>query len=558
MPRLGLETILPALEQTVRKFAGSQALGRGRAAEGAIVSPFYGVPDPSHVGTMAFVGCAGALLLAPWAPENPAARRALAARFQAAVEFVVRSQRLSGRIDLKPCNIDSGPDTAFAVQIACALIAQHRATRAPARRLPPGGVRALELFVRRAVPGLATGGFHTPNHRWVVASALAHAGTLFPRLRQDAVIRAYLAEGIDIDADGFYIERSPAIYDVVTNRSLLMLHEHAGFAPALPAVERNLLVNLDLLNADRTVETALSQRQDLGTRPVPAAMAQPLIAAAALLPKRRALFLSVAAELIQANTSPDRELFWTAQALLRHGNATFRPHRLPDDSTAKWPLHGAWRRRRGQRALTCLSEGPCLLRVTNGGATLAGLFVAHAYFGTGQFRGDTLDYLADGVRIRSRGLRFPRRPAYDLPIGEPVAPEDWDRVAAGRGRVPMPASDATLTIREREDRITLDLRSTHAPDGTLVAMAFDFPAGGTWETRDLALEPQAGQELFLLEGTGRMRYGADWIEIGPGEGRHRMWRMRDACPHHSLVRVVIALETPVRHQVVLRFSAPPF
>jgi hypothetical protein len=558
MSDLRFAALADPLEVLVREMAAHQTLRTGHRDDGAYVSPFMGVPDPSHVGTMTFVGCAGAWLLGSTRPAKDPVRKQIGARFARAAAYEVRSQHPSGCIDLKPCNIDSGPDTGFAVQIACAVIELQRMRPRKGPDLPPVGVRALEQFVRRAVPGLATGGFHTPNHRWVVASALAYAGALFPRLRCDDVVRDYLAEGIDIDADGFYIERSPAIYDVVTNRSLLLLHEHARFEPALRAVERNLLVNLELLNADLTVETALSQRQDLGTRPVPAAMVQPLVAAALRLPRRRAQFLSVASRLLRANPHAGRELFWSAQALLRHGDQRFRDRPAPEESSARWPIQGAWRRRSGQRALTCLREGPWVVRATNGAATLAGVCIAHGYFGTGQFRGDTIDFLADGVRIRSRGLRFPRRPAYDLPLGRPVAPEDFEKVASERGLVEMPASDATLVVRERGDRITLDLRSTQVPDGTLVAVAFDFPAGGVWETRDAALEPAPGQEIFLRQGSGRMRYGADWIEIGPGDEAHRMWRMRDASADKSLVRVVIALEAPVRKRIELRFSKPAF
>lgn len=559
MITLSIDSILDPLESTVRDFAAHQVRRPGKPDDGAIVSPFLGVPDPSHVGTMAFVGCAGALLLSPWKPGRTPERTAVAAAFQAAAAFVVRSQRPSGLIDLKPCNLDSAPDTGFAVQIACALIELHRGVR-PGRggTLPSGGVRALERFVRAAVPGLASGGFHTPNHRWVVASALAHAGALFPRLRKQEVIAAYLAEGIDIDADGFYIERSPAIYDVVTNRALLLLHDHAGFGPALAAVERNLGVNLALLNADGTVETALSQRQDLGTRPVPATMIAVLLGAAARIPRRRARFVTTAARLMHAAHTAGRDLFWTAHELLRQGGIRARETTELAAVSVAWPTHGAWRSRRGQRAITCLREGPVLLRATHGAATLAGLCISHAYFGTGQFRGDRIEYLPDGVRLRSLGRRFPRRPGYDLPLGRPVSPESWEAAAAERDLVPMPASEATLTVREREDRLELDLVSKAVPAGTLVAMAFDFPAGGIWETRDLALEPQPGQELFLREGAGRMRYGPDWIEIGTGEDRHRMWRMRDASADRSLVRVVIALEAPVQKRVVVRFSKMAF
>ncbi len=53
----------------------------------------------------------------------------------------------------------------------------------------------IEQFIRRAVPGMMDGGFHTPNHRWVIAAALSQAARLFPDLDVRRTVDAYLAEG---------------------------------------------------------------------------------------------------------------------------------------------------------------------------------------------------------------------------------------------------------------------------------------------------------------------------------------------------------------------------
>ncbi len=83
--------------------------------------------------------------------------------------------------------------------------------------------------MRRAVIGIscATAGFHTPNHRWadrlcagVGRRAAARSGG------RSRSVDAYLAEGIDIDAEGAYLERSIGVYDGVTNRSLLLLADY--------------------------------------------------------------------------------------------------------------------------------------------------------------------------------------------------------------------------------------------------------------------------------------------------------------------------------------------
>ena len=63
--------------------------------------------------------------------------------------------------------------------------------------MPPGWrlLDKIEQFIRRAVPGMMDGGFHTPNHRWVIAAALSQAARLFPDLDVRRAVDVYLAEG---------------------------------------------------------------------------------------------------------------------------------------------------------------------------------------------------------------------------------------------------------------------------------------------------------------------------------------------------------------------------
>ena len=68
---------------------------------------------------------------------------------------------------------------------------------------------ALGELVQTAEPIMMAGGFHTPNHRWVLVAAQAQM--LYPELRVLPAVEAYLGEGIDINADGEYMERSTGV-----------------------------------------------------------------------------------------------------------------------------------------------------------------------------------------------------------------------------------------------------------------------------------------------------------------------------------------------------------
>jgi hypothetical protein len=459
----------------------------------------------------------------------------LVERMRLAAAHLAARQNPEGNIDLVTTNFNSPPDTGFVV---------HNVATAAclARRYGLDEVFGLlQPFLRRAGAGMARGGIHTPNHRWVVASALAQINELLPDPSYVRRIDQWLGEGVDIDADGQYSERSTLVYNVVTNRALIVLAAKLNRPALLDPVRRNLDALLYLLHPGDEVVTEISRRQDLNARGTvaPYWFALKYMALQDGDGRFNALarrWLPRAAGLSALMEYPE---------LLEPGPPDAP---LPDDYERSMPALGIVRLRRGPRSATLLlGGGSRFFTFRNGGAIVHAVRFASAFFGKGQF-------VPQRAQKRGSGYYFEQRleAGYYQPLDPPrrVAPEEIGAVRSRRRVTEICRLEQSAEVRETPRGFELRLRSQGTSD-VPVAVEINLGEGGRLE----GCVPLPGlADAWLLEtGQAGYRLGNDALRFGPGTASHRYVQVRGAEPRLPGESVYLTGLTPFDH--TLRIEA---
>ncbi|MFF4303011.1 hypothetical protein [Streptomyces sp. NPDC001601] len=365
-------------------------------------------------------------------------------------------------------NVQSPPDSAFTVNDVC----DAHVLAAGAGPELADVTAALADIAGAATGPLLTGGVHTPNHRWELSAALARLHRSFPDARLIARAEEWLAEGVDIDADGLYSERSAVYASIVTNPSLLLLAEVLGRTDLLDAVERNLTATLDLIRPDGTVETVHSRRQDQRLS----------FALWPYLPHYRLLAIRTgrgdfarAARLAAADGINDPDLL--AQTLLTPDLCRALPapaaEKLPRgrylptarlaahvSATAHTVVYGGSDVPEHRRIRSGLACNPTFLRLFAGAAVLDAVRLSRAFFDLGPFRAADMEQLADNRYRLTQTLTT----AYYQPLPKDLRRDDgaYRLVDEGRFSAAMAFPDRPQDKVSHTTRVEVDLREDGA------------------------------------------------------------------------------------------------
>jgi hypothetical protein len=181
----------------------------------------------------------------------------LAEKLNQSIDILLKEQYSDGTLDAGG-NRQSPPDTAFILEYICpaAVILNSNKQKDLAELRDK-----LKKFMLNAGEAMITGGVHTPNHRWVICAALANINSLYPDPRYVRRIDEWLAEGVYINEDGHYSERS-GIYSAVIDKALITMSRLLNRPQLLEIVNKNLTTYFYYTEPNGDLVTVDSKRQD--------------------------------------------------------------------------------------------------------------------------------------------------------------------------------------------------------------------------------------------------------------------------------------------------------
>ncbi|HEU0141758.1 MAG TPA: hypothetical protein VFQ79_18695 [Bryobacteraceae bacterium] len=454
-------------------------------------------------------------------------------RIQLAADLLAREQTSDGNWDLPITNFNSPPDTGFILRNLCppaVLLKRAQETELFGQ---------LEPLLRKAGGGISKGGVHTPNHRWVICAALSQLYELFEEPGYLKRIDQWLAEGIDIDPDGQFSERSTYVYNPVTDNALTTMAAKLNRPHLLEPVRNNLESMLYLLHPEHEVVTEISRRQDRNQRGDMGPYWFSLAYLARHHDNRDGRFETLAAHF--APTRASLSALMEYPELAAPGPALVS---VPDHYRRAFPHNQLFHIRRGRMSAVVLAGGRSrFFTLRNGNAVVNAVRFASAFFGKGQFSAPVIEEAGNTFRMTQR-LEAPYYQPLDPP--ERVNAGQWEAVRPKRKKSEICRLTQSVTISEHGTGFRLRIRSEGTKDVPL-AVEINLREGGKLES---VVPAQKVTEGWIFEsGHAIYRAGPDAIRFGPGTRAHVYTQVRGAEPKLPGPSVYLTGTTPFDHTI---------
>ena len=459
-----------------------------------------------------------------------------------AMDCLLNVQHEDGTIDLHSTNFHSTPDTAFLVNYLSPLyVCLKRMKQADLT----GIVSKLEVFFRNSAKCLVQGGIHTPNHRWVVSSALARLYSFFPEQKYIDRIDEWLGEGIDMDPDGQYTEQSVSIYSPVCDTMFLTIGRLLNRPELLEIVRKNLAMSLYYIQPGGEVITNASHRQDSARTGY---VKEYYYAYRYFAIKDNNPEFAAVCELIEQEM-PEKISHFLALLLEDEifDKEPIKGSKVPDDYFKRFRHSGLFRIRRGETDITIIEQNPTFFSYRKGQAVLQSLRFASAFFGKGQFVAEETDFNGKVVTLKRTLTKEYYQP---LSKEQKTGDNDWAKVPrAERRRSETQTQSWQVKITEEKGSVALEIEISGTPN-VPVSLEMSFRPGGifTGVIEDENLE----NSYFLKSGFGQYKVGKDVIHFGAGAISHKWAELRGMLPKQEGKSVYITGYTPFKH--ILKIS----
>ncbi|GAB4025892.1 hypothetical protein GCM10028809_08320 [Spirosoma gilvum] len=458
----------------------------------------------------------------------------LVAAMSKIIRFLLKAQHADGTLDFG--NLASPPDTAFILEpLTAAATILKQNNQASLNDVK----QQLKAFIVKAGEALRTGGVHTPNHRWVVSAALAKINALYPDPGYVKRIHEWLAEGVYIDDEGNYLERSMN-YSVVIDRALITMARLLPMPSLLGPVRKNLDLVYVHCEPDGELVTVDSRRQDqfapIGIlnfyheyrfmaihdkKPEWAAITRYIETLPGFTDRvlNDLLFYYLEEPIYKKPLPTPKAPSVNFEVVYKHTNLV-RIRRADITTTlfggTDFPIIIASGR----------SNSPNFFSFRKGAAILKYMRLSTDFFSTGYFHSQGIRHEA-GKYILHQKIEAPyyqplpaqhRKANGDYAHTPSTDGRFWNKMDFGhRPQSNVKTLETTITVHETNGRNELTFRVT-SEAGVHVTLELCFKEEGTLT----GVSPQNGStdNFFLKSGMGQYSVGTDTIQFGPGVYQH--------------------------------------
>ncbi|GLR19604.1 hypothetical protein [Portibacter lacus] len=440
-------------------------------------------------------------------------------------------------------NRKSPPDTAFLLESLCP--AYHILSSNEDFTELADVKKKLETFLLKAGEGLRTGGVHTPNHRWVISSVLAQLYAIFGDQKYLDRIDEWLAEGIYMNEDGQYPERSRN-YSVVENSAFIHLGEILNRPELFENVSKNIDSTFYYMEADGELVALDSRRQD---KYAPISITRFYRIYRFMAIHENSGFFAAIARKIEDLRDFNRIVLSSA---LPHFMANQmlsqempKSAKLPEDYTKHLKASNLVRIKRGDitasifggtdKPLTVASgrsTNPTFFTFRKGEAVLEYARLSSSFFSMGYFRSDGLriegnDYLLSEKKEAYYYHPLPaskRNKAGDYELTESLDGRFWSKMSFDERPKDTLEFNSEIKVTEDDGAFSIDLDIT-GEENVEVTLELCFRAGGVLEgvSKGYSDDDETDEneiDYFLNEGYATYSSGGDTIKVGPGKSEH--------------------------------------